>query len=406
MARNRVIYASEALFVGTSPATGVQYSAAAPIASENRSSVVQLNRIQSCNYNYSINRIDVNQFGELAAIDRVLLDPPTVTLDFSYLNQSFFNEYTMGFAVNSGSNNQTSCLSGILDRTQEDRNYFLKVSDEGVDAIGDRSTSTSGTSRAGYIGFGNGFISNYRTEGSVGNFPTTSITIDALNLGFFRALGASTGIIHTGFLEDGSVAIDTPAVDPTNGNKVTGYVSMPLAKSNPSGAAGGQLALSVLRPGDISFSFTQNGTVNAYQEGGATITDLKIQSYNISLGLQNEDIKQLGSKYSFSKEPRFPINVQMTVDAVLGDVNTGNLVDMLSGNGDFDCKVTIKHPTASPKRDQMVWQLRKAKLDGQSFTSSIGQNKSVTMTFTSQVGSTNQTGVGLFMSGQAINNTY
>ena len=36
----------------------------------------------------STNRTDVNQFGELAAIDRVVLDTPTVSLDFSYLSAS------------------------------------------------------------------------------------------------------------------------------------------------------------------------------------------------------------------------------------------------------------------------------------------------------------------------------
>ena len=41
---------------------------------------------------FNISRTDVNQFGELAAIDRVVLDTPTVSLDFSYYLANFANE--------------------------------------------------------------------------------------------------------------------------------------------------------------------------------------------------------------------------------------------------------------------------------------------------------------------------
>ena len=62
--RNRVIYQSEALYVWpTGTAT---------------SEIKQLNRVQSCNYSFTINRQNVNQFGNLAAIDRLILEQPTV----------------------------------------------------------------------------------------------------------------------------------------------------------------------------------------------------------------------------------------------------------------------------------------------------------------------------------------
>ena len=77
MPRNRVIYQSEALFntndlvdvTASTPQTGALF-------------VNQFSRVQSCNYNFNIARRDVNQFGNLAAIDRIILEQPTVGLDF------------------------------------------------------------------------------------------------------------------------------------------------------------------------------------------------------------------------------------------------------------------------------------------------------------------------------------
>ena len=90
MARNRVIYQSEGLFVSQNAAD------AAAVTHE------QLRRIQSANYSYTINRQDVNQYGQLARIDSLVLDPPTVSVDFSYYLTDAFNERAMGFYVQTG----------------------------------------------------------------------------------------------------------------------------------------------------------------------------------------------------------------------------------------------------------------------------------------------------------------
>ena len=82
MARNRVIYQSEALYTSK--------DASSRLTGDHR----QLHRVQSANFNYTINRQDINQFGELARIDSVVLDPPTVSTDFSYYLTDGMNELT------------------------------------------------------------------------------------------------------------------------------------------------------------------------------------------------------------------------------------------------------------------------------------------------------------------------
>ena len=84
MARNRVIYQTEGLYAG---GTG------------NGAATTQIKRVQSANYSFDITRQDINQYGSLARIDSVILDPPTVSLDFSYYLTDGANEAAMGFTV-------------------------------------------------------------------------------------------------------------------------------------------------------------------------------------------------------------------------------------------------------------------------------------------------------------------
>ena len=87
MPKNRIIYQSEALYAGPAPATGYHIGQRTldtitptgvdsldPTQVRGVSFVNQLQRIQTANYSFNITRQDVNQFGELAAIDRVILE--------------------------------------------------------------------------------------------------------------------------------------------------------------------------------------------------------------------------------------------------------------------------------------------------------------------------------------------
>ena len=130
MPRNRIIYQSEALYCGASPATGFNFKS----GTSNRVNatslddpgctglIQQLHRIQDINYSFTVDRTNVNQFGELAAIDRIILTPPTVALDFSYLLSSLANEKLLGFNVDGTG----SAIRNLLNKISDERNYFIK----------------------------------------------------------------------------------------------------------------------------------------------------------------------------------------------------------------------------------------------------------------------------------------
>jgi hypothetical protein len=437
MARNRVIYQSEAVYVGPSPAVSGFFSnknmlgwdsvdaeggpngESQPLSGSDSigsarellsNDIIQLHRIQTCNYSFNIARTDINQFGELAAIDRVIMDTPTVALDFSYILATMDNEARLGFTVNKG----VSCISGILNKVEDERNYFIKTVAEGEDAVGDLSTAAGQgggveTDTISTIGIGNGFMTSYSTECSVGNFPTCSVSVEGMNMTFNNSISGAS-----------------PAVVPESGTRLDHFkYCVPVTTGS---AETGFLATSALRPGDITFEFQKVdaegidldtavvGGLNSYDAPGATIGDMtsknhaKIQSYNISLDLGREPIQRLGSRFAFTREITFPMTVSCSIDALVADLTTGSLSDIVNCDDSYDITINLLRPTSCPgslddgtaKQIFAQYAMKNVKVDAQSFSSDIGSNKSVTLDFSTQVGGPNQTNQGLFMSGISL----
>lgn len=392
ISHNRVTSAVQALYVGPSVSTGghfngLQGASATPqrVAEDQGSGnlILQLYRIQSVNSNWNLNHVNINQFGELAAIDRVIVDPPTVNLTFSYLLANMYNESGLGFHTQGS----LSCISGLLDKTQEDRNYFLRIAPEGLDAVGD---TTSNINTFTY-GFGNGFLTSYTTQASVGGFPSVDVGVECMNMTF------DTGI--SGWI---------PAIIPVNGARMTGFrYLLPTASGSP---GTGYLDLSVLRPGDITMNFTQrqaedegelNAATAAYSTAGVSIADAHIQSYNLSLNLGRESMRRLGSKFAFSREVNFPVDVNLSVDAIVTQITTGSIADFLTCDQAYDVSINIKRNACPGDPTPVIarYILRNAKMNGQSYSSSIGSDQRVNISWGCQIGSARQTGIGLMMSG-------
>ena len=142
MARNRVIYQSEALFVSPN-ATGFHFTGAGGAGSGNASNVTgiggkhapdkgnliqQLTRVQSANYSFTINRTDVNEFGRLARLDALITESPTVSLDFNYYPIDGRNEELLKFVVDG----TTNAIKNHLNDTVGS-NFFIETVQEGAD---------------------------------------------------------------------------------------------------------------------------------------------------------------------------------------------------------------------------------------------------------------------------------
>ena len=388
MAKTRNIYQIELGYVGPTgsrSATGshvvdtAQFGNTGALAATSGNYVAELYRVQRAGWNAQKNLTDVNQFGELAAIDRIPLNPPTVQFNIDWLVSNFVNEKLIGMYVADQNNAEASAVSGIIAGNTSPKNYFLKVVSEGSDAIDNAATNYD------VLAIGNGFLSSYTAQGAVGSFPTASVTIDALN-------------VKTDSFSSAVPGWPIPAVNPVDGQRITGHwYKLPAGLTSVNDAAlTANLGISALRPGDINLDLGIGEGDTFYAP-----TDLKVQSYNISFNFNQEDLSKLGTKYAFAKVPVFPVTASLQVEAFVGDLQTGNLVDIVADNRSFNPSITITHPT-NPNQVICKYILKNAKLDTQASDLSIGSNRSLSLTFNSQIGGPESVTAGLFFSGITV----
>ena len=368
MGRNRVIYQSEALFVSED------------VNSTSATDHNELIRVQGANYGFTINRTDVNQFGNLARIDSLVLEPPTVNFDFSYYLSNGKNESHLGFSTEP----TAQFVSGFLEASSG-KNFYIVTSDEGQDA-----TTFENSDPYSLIGIGNAFLTDYTIDLSVGSLPTASVSFEASNINS----------------QNGSVSAQTitgqlPAIQPEDGTIIQGSTTMNIPANT------GQDGPTALRPGDIELSFpgfeggeSASGTLSNIDGGAGSF---HVQSASISIPLSRSPISRLGSKFPYARVVDFPVNATMNVNAILNTLEAGNLAKIIAGCGGTEStknvSVTLKSCEGDPA---MSWTLKGATLDSESFSSSIGSNKSVDLTFGVQIGGIDDIDQGIIFSGAYV----
>ena len=248
MSRKRIIYQSEALYAGATGDVTPQ----------------QLYRVQDVSHNVEVARQDVNEFGKLAALSREVIEPPTVGLDFSYYSVDGFNEASgLGFIVQ-GQNAavSSSMFSGIIgsDTSYSERNYYILTVPEGRDASQGSAYTASERLNQGVVGIGNGFVTSYGMEASVGDIPTASVSVEAANIRF----------------DNSGAGFQNPAVNVADANPMPGTVTLPLSTT-------GDLSAYALRPGDITLDFGSDSLAG----GGALLPGMTAAGGASGANVQN-----------------------------------------------------------------------------------------------------------------------
>lgn len=385
MARNRVIYQSEALYVSKN------------IDSTGSGDHRQLARVQSANYNFNIARKDVNQFGQLARIDALVLQSPTVALDFTYYPTDGFNERALGFYVQTGNLAPGNFSSGQMGNSSG-QNFFIITTSEGTDLNYETGVGLAAVNNVlsgkGVIALGNGFLSNYSLDASVGNLATVSVSVEALNM-------SSATYTGTGW----AGGMQTPAIDPVAGTAKSAFVSLPAPTT---GTSAGTSIPSALRPGDITLSFTTYTGLASTSSAPMANVDMSssdsfnIQSASLKLPLSRNPIERLGSRFAFTRVVNFPIVATLDVNAIVNETVARNLADMLDDSTERDIVLTIKNHKDTSKT-ALIYTLKGSRLSSEKYSSSIGANKSVDLSFETQIGGPNDAVHGIFLSGLAGN---
>ena len=355
MARNRAASQSFNLYVGPTPATGTHSATGA---------IKQIHRLRSIGGpEWSYTRENINIIGKLAAPFRDSLESPTVNLSFSYYLTDLENEASLGFDTAGAS----SCLGNILQKTQDEKNYFILMVGEGVDAIG------KGGADGQVLGIGNGVLSSYSIEGGVGDYATVNVSVEGLNL--------------RGYLD--GVSEEIPAINPTTGLQIQG-INFTL----PTGTIGSGNKPFVIRPGDITVDLSNASPLFV------NITGLCVQSFNISFDLSREGIQCLGSKFDKAKELVFPIDVNFSVEVLGNDIKQASLTDFICNTGAYTASVTLRQPTCTGTGSVGAkFTLAGLSLNSESFNLDVNDNQTVSINWAGQISASGDLANGLFMSG-------
>ena len=472
MARNRVIYQSQAVFISPSSTGyhmqtgnrnlgGAGGAADAPVSQDaywntnwtgvtgisqpdgaslggasvppkitNRSLIEPLHRIQSANFNFTINRQDINEFGRLSRLDSIVMESPTVGLDFNYYLTDGGNERKMGFNLptnNSGSagipdgtNTRItatqaawtgdgcvsgySALSGLIEDTQGN-NYFIVTSKEGVDVQGDDVSATAGDFDV--ISIGNGFVSDYSIDASVGSIPTASVTVEAFNI---RVDDKISGALTNGIAGGSNVTGNQiPGVNDTDGQQVNiNYEfdggTLQTTGDYTAGATVADNTITALRPGDLLLEFL-NPESSTFNNDGFTVLSgagaAHIQSFALSIPMSRTVLGRLGNTFGYARVIDLPLNLDVSISAIVSELKVNNLFERLASPNKLDFRLTMRRSagTGKPGADALVIDVKGARLEGESYSSTIGDNETVDITFSTQVGGANDTNNGVFMRG-------
>ena len=141
---------------------------------------------------------------------------------------------------------------------------------------------------------------------------------------------------------------------------------------------------------------------------GETIVDLKgddscnVQSASISIPLSRSPLDRLGSLFPFAREVDFPVVSTLSVSALMNEETIYNLATGLEGV-EKTVSILMNDIGGTPA---IKWEFKGALIESENYSSSIGSNKSVDLTFTTQIGGPEDLAAGVFMSGATTGSVF
>lgn len=352
----------------------------------------QIFRVQQFSASSNITYSDVNEFGQLAFIDRVNLEPPTASISFQYYATEGFNEEALGFVVNRGKTDSDwtenkGFLGNLLENEGGGKNVYLLIDKEGVDAnrTGDGAGLATNQVGVGCLGYGNVYPTDYSANFAVGELPTVDITMEGAN--------ATANLISA------TKDVPLPSVDlstgvPSSGKAVlAGFVKYDPAKAPK---------ITALRPGDVMVTLENVDGNTLFDFTNDSVKGSHVQSVSISTPLSRTPLGKLGTKYSYARSVDFPLTVTVQVNALLNSISDQtSLAKILETNPKVNVKISVKNPL-EPSKVAIEYIVKNCTIDDQNITSSIGSDTTVDLSLSSQVGSKEDTTNGIFVYSESV----
>ncbi len=280
---------------------------------------------------------------------------------------------------------QQSAAKGHLQDDSAGRNFFILTTPEGTDAF----NTTRDIKDRSVISLGNGYLSDYSIEASVGSIPTVSSTVELFNA---KSDKGTTGVGTPGVTLDDGKPIE-------NVQFSLGHPSSMRGDDQGQSPSTGDVGATALRPGDISLEIPESLSIFSDVSGAGSV---HIQNFSLSLPLSRSPIDRLGTRFAFSRVVDFPVVASLSVSALVSEIGTGNLASIIDNCDEHDVKIKMKANKTcgvGDATDSLIIDFKGARIDSESISSDIGSNKSVDLTFTTQIGGPEDLEHGVLMSG-------
>ena len=419
MPKNRILYNSQALYIGPSPSTGYHFIDEGGLLNNttsyeysNFNLIKKINRVTNFNYNITIPREEYKQLGKSKIADNTILNHPTVEVDFEYYLNGITNEARMGWNVNhefkeevrtgqyvfednfsafvfSGlntydNNEQPTSSPFWPGSNRSSKNLFLSVTyGQNEDEVTKRlSVNEIFNRKANVVSFGDGHMTSYETSCSVGETPKAKVGFVCDNIIFYT----------------GSSGIGIPAINPKTRENYDNIKFVlpeePVVND-----------LSIVLPSEIFLDIQQTGNagitnMNDITGFGVQFRDIKIQSYSIGIKFDRENMESIGFKAPANRRINFPVPINLSVSAMVGDESVATLIDQI--NQDDKYNITLRMKDRFSDQFLVRYDFRKAALQNYDYSSSIEQDRRLNLNFKVNATPDDLT-EGFFVSGQLTN---
>jgi hypothetical protein len=371
MARDRIIYNVEGLFVG--PYSGEQNPSSDYYLSGYQI-LKKLEKVQSFNYAIQKNELDAQGFGQKQNIFRGQGLAPEVTFNFSYIPDGVTNENRLDFNVaDFKSSFQAPMFSGlcsnnpllnkrdfylIINKNDNDlfKNYPLSI--YSIDPTGLDDVLDPNSRNYGILHFQNAYLNEYSFSTAVGNLPEVNQSYVADNITYYLSgsnIKYSILNLRSGFAENQSDQIIIPKSLNYNDPEISGQ--------------------NILLPGDASVTFYTNNT------GVAFYTDT-IQSLDFSLNFNRKAYRSINYLLPLLRKIEFPINGTLNTSFIVKENLSGSFLDTLNSDDNYNVIVNFNKCSSN---NNGIYPTRfifsGCRFNNINYDSSIGSNKTATLSF-------------------------
>ena len=392
--RTRIISQSKAVYVSpTGTFSNLSLPADLSVVARTGFMPQQLHRIDTFSFDIDIagGRQDIREFGQLARIGTITLGDLNPAFSFGYYLGEGENEGNLGFnglGIEGANILKDQFISGIIaeDPAKREKNLFVLTVKEGADAFASTSSFIDNPTgkfttaeRAGHdvVSLGNCNFESYSLNFAVGEIPRVDIDGTAENITFDTT---SSGLYN-------------PSLNKAGGRADTGQFMLGTPST-------GNMDVLVLRPEDVTLSFSRS---DDFAFGGTNLGDMHVQSASIEVPLSRTPIEALGSAKAVAKPLDFPINVTMSVSALLKNFAEGQIDKILTGSAGAETTDIILKVKGEDGENKHHYIMKKAVMDSQGFSQGLDDNETIDLVFSTQIGGTNQTDQGFFYSGEKAN---